>query len=608
MKRAFWALCLSCLALAGCFHWPGSLRHDEEADKEKDLAIRTIGDVTELANPGPWQVSGVGLLTGLKGTGDCPKSGLRTELEQQLLKQKVEHVQAILDDPNNALVLVTAIISPGAQKGDPLDIVVTLPEGSKCSSLEGGYLQETVLRNHDTTRHLSPEYAGGNRMIAGHVLVRAKGKLQVNTGGGREGSERVGNIWDGGVSLIDRPFYIALKSEKDEKVARIAADVAARINFMFQDDTKKREAVLRNRHLFLLDDVTKNINGEKRTDMARVANKEMIHVRVPFAYRYNPERYLRVIRLMPLREDPDKSAAYRKRLGEMLQNPSDTVRAALRLEALGTESVGALKKGLASPHPLVRFACAESLVYLDNLAGVEELAKLIEEHSLLRMNGIVALAGSEESLCKQKLAALLASPVPEARCGAFWAMRLSRDLKEEFPEHRQPSLRTEPVGKTFWLHKPAPGSERLVYVVGRGRGEIALFGDDIRVQAPMRLLAGSNFSVVVDEGEETCLISRVASASSVRREHSSLALEDVLKTMTQMGASYPELVDLVIKLRDRAGLNAPVATEQNLPKLVSLEQLITEGKELGKEAAASATSETRRARPAALAVGERGER
>src|SRR5947209_1419498 len=102
----------------------------------------------------------------------------------------------------------------------------------------------------------------------------------------------------------------------------------------------------------------------------------MIHVRVPLAYRYNPERYLRVVRLMPLREDPAKATAYRKRLGDMLLNPKDTVRAALRLEALGTESVATLKTGLKSPHPLVRFASAEALVYLDNMSGVGELTKL----------------------------------------------------------------------------------------------------------------------------------------------------------------------------------------------------------------------------------------
>ena len=36
--------------------------------------------------------------------------------------------------------------------------------------------------------------------------------------------------------------------------------------------------------------------------MAKAVNKELINLRVPYAYRYNPERYLRVARLMPLRE------------------------------------------------------------------------------------------------------------------------------------------------------------------------------------------------------------------------------------------------------------------------------------------------------------------
>ena len=70
--------------------------------REKDLAIRSIGDVTEVTNANRIQVSGIGLVTGLDGTGQSPKGIYYKMLEQQLRKQKIENVKAILESPNNA--------------------------------------------------------------------------------------------------------------------------------------------------------------------------------------------------------------------------------------------------------------------------------------------------------------------------------------------------------------------------------------------------------------------------------------------------------------------------------------------------------------------------
>ena len=61
---------------------PGQMA--DEAEREKDLAVRTIGDVTELAFVGPVQVSGVALVTGLAGTGGSPNGEYRVLLEQYL--------------------------------------------------------------------------------------------------------------------------------------------------------------------------------------------------------------------------------------------------------------------------------------------------------------------------------------------------------------------------------------------------------------------------------------------------------------------------------------------------------------------------------------------
>src|SRR5437016_1154596 len=128
MLARFWMMAGMLIVAAGCFTPFTRMQSVEETEREKDLeAVRTIGDVTEVANVGALQVSGVGFVTGLDGTGDSPKDNFRKMLEEQLRKQKVENIKALLDSPNNAVVLVSGWIQPGTRKGEPFDLEITLP-------------------------------------------------------------------------------------------------------------------------------------------------------------------------------------------------------------------------------------------------------------------------------------------------------------------------------------------------------------------------------------------------------------------------------------------------------------------------------------------------
>lgn len=586
MKRRLWLLgnflLLAGAALTGCVTPQARFQSAEESEREKDLDVRTIGEVTEVANAQPIQVSGVGVVTGLEGTGHSPPGGFRTMLEQQLRKQKIQNVKALLDSPDNALVLVSAFIPAGARKGDPLDVEITLPPGSKATSLRGGYLQECVLHNFDSTRHLSPEYTGNDKLLKGHILARARGPLLVGFGSPDEVAEqRRARIWSGGLSHINRPFYLVLKN--DEKSARIANAVAERLNFMFQDDPRKQQVVRDNSRLFLLDDVTQQLNHKQETlgkgELARAINKEIVHVRVPYAYRHNPERYLRVARLMPLREVPEQQGRYRRRLHKMLLDPSDTLRAALRLEALGKESVPALKRGLESDHALVRFASAEALAYLGSTAGVEELSHLARRHTELRRYCLLALASLEEAICRDRLGEMLTEPDVELRCGAFMAYRLIEEprlteaaFKEASRLGREVPLGAELLNDAFWLHRLTPNSPRLVHFSMGKRAEIVLFGDNIQIVPPVKVLVGPEFTITAEPGDDRCTVSRFTNQGGVARKQCAPRLEDVLRTMAELGAGYPEAVDLLRKLDDRRAVNCPVVCNV-LPAQVSVEEL-----------------------------------
>ncbi|MBM4071059.1 MAG: hypothetical protein FJ271_19235 [Planctomycetes bacterium] len=574
---AFAGLFAALLATAGCLHAPLTAVPATDSERDKDLDVRTIGEITEVANAGPLAVSGVGLVTGLSGTGHSPTGEFRGMLENELRKQKVEHVKQLLDSPDNALVLVSGGIRAGARKGDTFDLEISLPPGSKATSLAGGYLQTCMLRNYEMAKNINPEYQGGNKLLSGHIFAHGSGLILVGANAasatseeGVEGAEvRRGRIWSGATSHIDRPFFLVMT--KEAKSARFSNAVAQRINVMFADDAQKRAQLLKSQNLLVLDEMTEKLNRQFGTptpgtgNVAGALNKDVVQCNVPFAYRFNPERYLRVARLIPLTETPEQMSRYRLRLQKMVLDPQESVRAALRLEALGKDSVPALKEGLKNDQPLVKFCCAESLAYLGNVSGCDTLARMAEDQPALRHWCLLALGSLEESVPRRHLAVMLGCPHTQVRCGAFQALRQMDDSDR--------NLRGAPVGQAFWLHTVAPDSPPLVYYATRQRPEIVLFGSKVRLAPPAKVLAGPEFTVTAEPGDERCTISRFLKQGTIARRQCSLQLDDVLRTLVELGGQYPDAIDLLNKLSERRCLTCPVCNCSVLPQEVSVTTL-----------------------------------
>lgn len=547
------------LGMLGCSHTQ-QVRSQAADESERDrYAIKTIGDVTSVANTESTTVGGVGIVSGLDGTGgDPPPGGYRTMMEDELRKRKFDHVKEILESKNNSIVLVSAVIPAGAHKGDPVDVQVTLPPGSKTSSLRGGYLKECVLYSYDTAKNLLPNYNKTDVALKGFPLAKAEGSLLVGFGDGDEQARvKQGVIWGGGRCAIDFPFFLVLND--DRRYTLMASAVADRINETFHAA----------------------FQGGPQGEMAVAKTKSVVVLRVPDTYRHNLPRYLRVVRLIPLRE-PDKlkelqadrlgsatgvtpgtRVSYRRRLEADLLEPNHTITAALRLEALGTESIPALKQGLDSEHTLVRFAAAEALAYMDCSSAGEELGRLVEEQPALRAFCLTALASLNEAVSHVELSRLLAAPSAETRYGAFRALRALDD--------RDPVVKGEWLNESFWLHRVAPNATPLVHLAGSRRVEVVLFGTEPRLVPPFSFLAGE-YTVTAAAGDDRCTITYLGTS----KQQCALRLADVLKTLADLGAMYPEVVE-VVRQADRCQcLSCPVAIDA-LPQATSVYELAKEG-------------------------------
>jgi flagellar basal body P-ring protein FlgI len=545
------------LGLLGCLH-DGQLRLHSEDDSEKDryAEVKTVGDVTAVGNAQAIQLGGVGLVVGLEGTGGPgPADGYRAMLEDDLRKEGVKNVKEVLASAGNALVVVTALLPPGAGKGDPIDVVVSLPPGSQASSLRGGYLHSCRLFNYEFAGNLSqrPQYAGAQGVLKGHPLARAEGPVLVGVGDGDEAARvRQGRIWGGGRCEAEQPFTLLLNP--DQRFARVSSQVADRVNETFPAAFPVGPGGA----------------------VATAQNQYGVLLRVPAPYRLNLPRYLRVVRLIPLQGPVDAPAkagdhrTYRQRLGDDLLDPARTVTAALRLEALGQKSTAVLKHGLESAHPLVRFCAAEALAYLGSPSCGEELARAVAEQPVLRAYGLTALASLDEAVCHVKLHELLATSADdETRYGAFRALRALNE--------REAEVKGELLNDSFWLHRVAPHAPPLVHVSSTRRAEVVLFGTEQVLRPPFSFEAGEFVVRATEDDQDRCTVSRVPLRGAPSRKQCALAVADVLRTMADMGAMYPEAVALLQQAHACRCLNCRVRCDA-LPQAVSPEDLVKLGK------------------------------
>jgi hypothetical protein len=415
----------------------------------------------------------------------------------------------------------------------------------RCKLYSYGFTKE-VLQN------VNPDYRGANVAMRHHAVATAEGRVLVGFGDGDEAMRvKSGRIWAGGRCTDELPYTLLLN--QDQQYARVAGQIAERVNSAFHGSSR----------------------GLPGQELASAKNNLAVYLRVPPQYKLNQPRYLRVVRLVPLRENPDnggegKRRPYRQRLADDLLDPARTVTTALRLEALGHESVPLLKTGLDSKHPLVRFCSAEALAYLGSPSCGEELARCVKERPRLRAFALTAMASLDEAICQVKLAELLASSEDdETRYGAFRALRTLND--------RNPTIAGEYLQNAFWLHRVAPDSSPLVHLTTSRRAEIVLFGEEPRLLPPFSFLAGT-FAITAAPDDERCTLSSFPPGGGVpERRQCSLRLEDVLRTMAEMGGLYPEAVELLQQAHTCQALSCRVRSDA-LPLATSVYELARAGR------------------------------
>src|SRR5262249_11223613 len=89
-------------------------------------------------------------------------------------------------------------------------------------------------------------------------------------------------------------------------------------------------------------------------------------------------------------------------------------------------------------------------------------------------------------------------------------------------------------------------------------------------------MAGPEFTVTAGDNDERCTISRFSVQRGAKRKQCSLKLEDVLRTLAELGGGYPDAVELLRQADTNKCMSCALAIDA-MPEAPSVHQLARAG-------------------------------
>jgi flagellar P-ring protein FlgI/HEAT repeat protein len=488
----------------------------------EEKKIETVGDFARPIGLNPIKLESIALVTNLDNTGsDPPPSEQRQLLIAEMQSHEVRQADQILSSPTTSMVYVRTFLPPGVQKGDPLDVEVRVPARSETMSLRGGWLMQSRLRQMEVV---------GGTALRGSIDGLAQGDVLVDAifeGSTDKIHETRGRVLGGGTSLITRELGLAIS--KNDASIRTSVLIGKAINQRF----------------YALDSgVKKGVANPERDDFLSLV--------VAPRYKNNLARYLRVIRNIPLRESPVDRTQRLQLLEKKLLEPTSSALASLQLEAIGNDAIPALKQGILSSDPEVRFYSAEALAYLDQPEAAPPLVEAAKKESAFRWHALTALTTMTHVASLDGLSDLLHVASIETRYGAFRALRTRNP--------GDPTTRGEGLDKKFRYHVVPTTGEPLVHVSRSRVPEIVVFGHEQRVRNVSLLHAGKRILIMPTDGGEL-RAGRYDPGKETTYETFPAELDKLIRVVVKLGGGYAEVIQCLQEAKAGGCLEGRLAVE-----------------------------------------------
>jgi flagellar P-ring protein precursor FlgI len=265
----------------------------------------TVAAVARIKDAQEQQIFGVGLVVGLRGTGDKGRETQR-RLAQYLSIAQLSIQPGDLAPKNVALVFVTARVKPFAKQGESFD--VTVSSMGDAASLQGGVLLPT------------PMQAGK----ADVVYARAQGDVEVAGADGTVTHPTAGTVTGGAILEKEIPCAALEK--------QMVTPDGRRVDYV--------DLTLQNGDASLASAVADGINTWLRktpeNPAARALDPNLVRVEIPEIYRKRKVDFLDDIMKVPVVSEPPATVTINERTGAVV------VTGAVKVSPV-TVSVGSLK-------------------------------------------------------------------------------------------------------------------------------------------------------------------------------------------------------------------------------------------------------------------------
>jgi flagellar basal body P-ring protein FlgI len=498
----------------------------ETAAAEPEKKIEMVGDFVRPVGLNPIKLESIALVTNLDNTGsDPPPSEQRQLLIAEMQSHDVRQADNILASPTTSMVFVRTYLPPGVQKGDPLDVEVRVPIRSETTSIRGGWLMQSRLRQMEVV---------GGTALRGSIDGLAQGDVLIDAvfeGSTDKVFETRGRVLGGGTSLISRELGLAIS--KNDASIRTSALIGKAINQRF----------------YALDSgVKKGVANPERDDF--------LSMTVAPRYKNNLARYLRVICNIPLRENAIERTERLQLLEKKLLEPTSCALASLQLEAIGNEAIGPLKNGLRSTDPEVRFYSAEALAYLDQPEAAAPLSEAAKNESAFRWHALTGLATMTHVAALDALSDLLHVPSVETRYGAFRALRTRNP--------GDPMTKGEALDKKFRYHVIPTTGEPLIHISRSRVPEIVVFGHEQHIKDVKLLRAGKRILIMPLENGDL-RAGCYNPGQDTAYETFPPELDKLIRAVVKLGGGYAEVIQCLQEAKKAGCLEGRLAVE-SLPR------------------------------------------
>ncbi|MEM8874734.1 MAG: flagellar basal body P-ring protein FlgI [Planctomycetota bacterium] len=427
----------------------------------------------DLRNTGALQVSGYGLVVNLEGTGDSTAPiAVREYIEKEIIRRGFGSRNGpyagvsparILSDRRVAIVRVDGFIPPGAQKGQRFDIQVSALPGNQTTSLVGGTLYQSTLRQAERVTQFNP----GEQV---NVLASAQGDIFVNPEYAAEGADdtrnsrktaalRTGVILNGGI--VQQPRALVLQVRQPSR--RTARFIEQRIDRHFQD-----------------------------TSIASAQDEGRVFLNVPEKYSDDWAHFAGIVLHLFPTTNETFAAAKALELAEAAEQPNAPLaNISYAWEALGPAAIPAMQPLLNGDNADVQYAAARAAAFLGDRYSQQVLLRMGADSSHPYQLPAVETLGKlpETPETKLLLKELLDAESALVRIAAY----------EALAKYDDPIIFRQNIEGKFLLDIVQTDGPPVIYATRRGEPRIAVLGRPSKLRSPVIFGSlGNTFTISTD--------------------------------------------------------------------------------------------------------------